>query len=311
MIPFDARFGAIDERAKVSQARLESRFGPTATVFSSHQAGIAACLEVLGTKQSEIPVILPVTSSGPVISAVLRAEGNPILLDIRPDTLQMDPENLRSVLAEVEVAVVILGTPLGRPVDPALLELTKNEVTILDSTIYCDPTAYSKCSFNVFDMASYCGSGTLVIHKYKEQVSLLKRIRSGLLGMEADISETLANNVILYLEAESTASPSLDEIRAKARDQYKNTFTLLESPTMCAISVPSAARVYTYLKDAGYELNLPVQALNLHPDMKNRWIEPPSYPVAEEFHDKIVALPTHAGILDKIDDIIKHISEVV
>lgn len=316
---FDSWDGRNDYTSTIEQAKLEQHFGPSAVAFSSYQTAISAILEVLGTRTQRIPVVLAVTASPDTLAATLRAGGDPILLDIRPQTLQIDPDQLRTVLDELKAAVVILARPAGQPVDPALLAMTEDMPTILDSRLppHEDIEADCVCTFNVFDLALLAGSGALIIHRFEQQVRELKMVRSGLLGLSANLNEALATTALKRLASDpKLANRKAEQIRVVRR--YSNLFAgklaypFDQSPEWpyFIVAVDSADRAIAHLHSHDITAAKPVYPLHLLSDINKRWVEKPSYPVAEELSKKLIALPTHSGILDKEGIVVLHLEEV-
>jgi dTDP-4-amino-4,6-dideoxygalactose transaminase len=318
MIPFDSWDGINDFTQCVEQATLEKQLGPASVVFSTYQAAISAILEVLGSRSQTIPVVMSVTSSPDTLSAVLRAGGEPVLIDIRPQTLQMDPGMLRTVLSEIGTAVVILGRPAGQYVDPELLELAGDLPTILDSRLPPGNIEVdSCCTFSVFDLGVLAGCGALVIHKYSQQVTELKLSRSGVLGLSASLNDVVAANVVKRLRSDPNLATRRSE-QVIVANRYiellkeKYVFPFDSSPDWPCffVGVGDAARVSAHLHLRGIEVIQPILPLNLLPEVYMRMEETPCYPVAESLHKKLVALPTHPGVLGKETIVVERMNEV-
>lgn len=316
-IPFDSWDGKNDLSRTAEQDILEKHFGQTATAFGTYQAAISACLEVLGSRTHMIPVVMPITASPDTIAAALRAGGSPILLDIRPNTLQMDPAGLEVVLEEVKAAVVILTRPAGQDIDPDLVELTEGIPTILDSRL--PPGQLQNaciCSFNVFDLSPLVGSGALVIHKFNDQVRELKQVRNGLLGLAGSLSSPLAALALKLLKADPELK-TRREIQLKVVNKYidlvkeKYAFPFDQSAEWpyFILRVENSNKVIAHLYSE-VELVKPIFPLHLLSDINKRWKEKPEYPVAEGLNRCLIALPTHCGILGKEEQIIAKIDEV-
>ncbi len=318
MIPFDSWDGRNDFSGTVEQTRLEQYFGPAAVAFGTYQASLSAILEVLGTRTHLIPVVMPITASPDTIAATLRAGGDPVLLDILPQTLQMDPGELRLVLSELKAAVVILTRPAGQAVDPELLAVVGENPTILDSRLPPHEKIADQCicTFNVFDLAPIIGTGSVVIHKFDQQVRELKLVRNGLLGLCGNLNDALAAYALKRLKAD----PGLDTrrgVQGTVAYEYikllkeKYVFPFDESPEWpyFIVRVDNADKVVAHLHSE-VELVKPVFPLHMLSDVNRRWMEKPEYPVAEGLWRKLVALPTHVGILGKESMIVSKLSEV-
>lgn len=319
MIPFDCWQNSPDISNTSDQYKLEQHFGPTAVAFNTYQGAMSAILEVLGSRSAIIPVVMAITAAPDTLAAVLRAGGDPILLDIHPQTLQIDPEMLREVLTEVKVAVVILARPGGQPVDPALLELTKDLPTILDSRLLPRQHVAEDCvcTFSVFDLSAVIGAGGIVIHKFQEQVNDLKKVRNGLLGLSGNLNSILAAYALKQLKTDP-------ELHARQFNQevvvshYANLLKekivvpYTDSPEWpyFIVRVENADTVVAHLHSQGITAMKPVFPLHLLSDVNRRWMEKPEYPVAESLCGKLVALPTHFGTLGKESMIVQTLLEV-
>lgn len=318
MIPFDSWDGRNDISGTVEQAKLEKYLGP-AVVFGTYQASISAILEVLGSRTHLIPVVMPITASPDTIAATLRAGGDPLLLDIRPQTLQMDPGELRTVLDEVKSAVVILPRPGGQSIDPELLELTKDLPTIQDSRLPPHEDiedAELSCTFNVFDLGPVIGTGSVVVHKFEQQLRELKLVRNGLLGLAGNLNDALAAFALKRLKED----PGLGVRRGQQAIVAKRYIELLkekyvfpfdESPEWpyFIVRVENADTAVAHLHHE-VEVVKPVFPLHMLSDINRRWVEKPEYPVAEGLWRKLIALPTHCGILGKEVEIVERLNEV-
>lgn len=319
MLPFDSWDGS-DCSNTIEQAKLEAFFGPTAVVFNSYQASITAILEVLGSRTHELPVILPITSSPDTISAVLRSGANPILLDINADSLQMEPALLTEVLETIKSAVIILDRPGGMPVDPALLAIAKTLPTIIDTRLPPHQGSTQDCvgTFTVFDFGPIVGSGSLVIHKFTHQVRELKMVRNGLLGLAASMNDALCALAHKRLKSQ----PKLQDrktAQAQAVSLYRNflegknheiVFPECQERPYLMVVVENANKVVAHLHSLGLPVVKPVFPLHYLPIMQRRWQETPEYPVAESVFNRVVALPTHPGILGKEAEIIERLLEI-
>lgn len=318
-VPFDSWANNLDITNTTEQANLEQYFGPAAVAFNTYQGAVSGILEVLGARSSIVPVIMSITASPDTLAAVLRAGGDPILLDIHPQTLQIDPTLLRSILDEIKTAVVIFARPGGQPVDPQLLEMTKDLPTILDSRL--PPHAHivddCVCTFNVFDLGVVVGSGAVVIHRFKEQVTELKQVRSGLLGLSGSLNSVLAGYALRQLKHDpvlatrrSTQEVSVMTYVKLVQDKLTYPFDSSPEWPYFVVGVENADKAVAHLHGFGIEIVKPVFPLHLLSDINRRWVEKPEYPVAESLCGKLVALPTHLGILGKEDMIISTLLEV-
>lgn len=314
MIPFDSWDGTSDLSGVTELSKLESYFGSAAVVFGSYQSGIASILELLGSRTHDIPVVMPITTSPDVLAAVLRAGANPFLLDIEDEYCQLDPEILEDVVKELKSAVVILHRPAGLPVNPRLLEVCKDLPTIIDTRLPPSLSMKDDCvgTFTVFDLSPVIGTGSVVVHKYVQQIAELKLIRNGVLGLGANLNEILSIVALKRLKED----PHLEKRKAvqlKVASLYAEHFEeslTTDNYPYFMIEVEDADRVVAFLHGEGISAGKPIFPLHLLPEVSKRWAESPSYPVAEALRNKYVALPVHAGILDKVSFVLSKFDEI-
>lgn len=307
LIPFNSWDGKTDPSSTEQVVELERFFGPAAIAFNTYQNAVAAIMEVLGSRTNAVPVVLPITAPPDTVAGVLRGGGNPVLLDIDPQTLQINPDMLREVLDEIKAAVVILNRPAGIGIDPRLVEMTKELPTVLD-TKDIPATIDESFTFSLYDFQAMAGSGALLIHKYKEQVAELKRIRSGLLGLQADLNPKLAKFILAECKSEASGTRQYT-VREYSKLLGDRAFVTEGSNWPYFIArVENADRAVAHLHSHGIEIMKPVVPLHLFSEMNRRWTEAPSYPVAEELHTKLIALPVHCGIVVK--DVVEKLLEV-
>ncbi|NJL55764.1 hypothetical protein HC928_11650 [bacterium] len=165
-----------------AQAQLEAQLGKDTVVFSNVQTALCAVLEILGTRVHPIPVALPITAPPEVIAGVLRSGADPLLLDIHPDTLQIDPDVLKFVIDDLnQNLVIILTLPDGRDVDSSLLELAADIPSIVDARVL-PRRGESLGTFTLWTARPILSDGAVVTHRYVEQLRELRMARSGLLG---------------------------------------------------------------------------------------------------------------------------------
>lgn len=319
MIPFNSWDGVTDNTGTTGQKKLEQFLGPAAVAFSTYQAAITAILEVLGSRTHDVPVIMPVTASPDTIAAVLRSGASPLLLDIDPATLQLDHLLLTEVLTELPAAVVLLDRPGGRKVEAALLELVQDLPTIIDTRLVPSLSIEEDCvgTFTVFDLGPVIGTGSIVIHKYSEQINELKVVRNGILGLAAHLTDTLA----LLAHSQLTADPMLEARKQTQREIAAEYTRLLSGKRHClfldneefpyfTVDVENADKVIAHLHSYGIAALKPVYPLHLIPNISRRWAETPSYPNAESVCTRLVSLPTHPGVRGKEAEIVSRLLEV-
>lgn len=293
LIPFDL----LDGTNETATATLERSFGETAVVFSTQQAAIQATLELLGSRETDLPVVLSIASAPDVVAAVLRAGASPFLLDIDEHTLQMQPALVKEVLESVPNAVVILDSLLGASISQELLTVCDDVPTIGLPNKLVHHGLTDKdclCSFSIFDMSSVFGCGSLLIHRFADEVRALKLIRNGMLGINSILPEQVATHMLTTFKAD----PMLRNERAArnaAVTAYSNVITPDEHK-LYSYYVPAVDKAIAFLHAEGIaakQLIVPVHEL---PTLAERWLEQPSYPVAESLKNRILALPTHKGV---------------
>lgn len=315
MIPFAPNAPAQTQIEMLEKECSLAGYPGSAITFSTYHAAVSAVLEVLGSRGHMVPVVMSITTAPEVLSGVLRAGGDPILLDIQESTLQMDPGLLQMVLKELGAAVVLLSRPGGQPVDPDLLSQVADLPTILDSGLQAkaDLNAESICTFNLFDLSSYCEVGALLTHKHEVQQKELRSVRNGVLGLSANLPVCLASTARSKIVFSNTnRSRSTDLVTASRYIELlgdRAKFTSSPEWPNFIVKVDNANKAIVHLADL-VEVKKPVFPLHYMQTIAKRWAEQPSYPVAETLHGQFVALPTHSGILGKESMIVERLLEV-
>jgi len=315
MIPFDSFDGTNSLYGTDEQTKLEQYIGPTAVAFASYQSAVGSILEILGSRTVDTPVIMSIAASPVILAAVLRAGATPFLLDIDPGTLQIDPEAVQEIIDEVKTPVFIFDRPGGQPVDPRLLELAADFVTIVATKLVPRVDSESDCvgSFTVFTLQSVVGSGAIVQHKYQEQVKELKQVRSGILGMSENLNETLAALALKRLKSvdnRPTQKLAAEAYLSELLERRPLPFVEGSEWPYFVVAVENAQRVVAYLHTDGVAAVQPVYPMHMYPSIAKRWTQTPSYPNAEAVCNKLVALPTHLGVRGKEEAIVKWLLEV-
>lgn len=314
MIPFESWDGSTDQSGLTELSKLESFFGPTSVVFNTYQSGVTAVLEILGSRIRDLPVVLPVTTSPEVLAGVLRSGAIPFLLDIEPEFYQIDPVLLEEVLEELKTAVVLLHRPAGLQVNPRLLELCEDLPTIIDTRLPPHLGMKPDCvgTFTLFDLSPIVGTGSIVIHKYSQQVNELKIVRNGLLGLTAQLNESLCSTALERFKQDPTLA-AYKAARRKVADLFEselNEALNTDELPYFVVKVEDADRVVAFMHSEGIAIGKPLFPLHLLPQIAKRWAEPPAYPVAEELRNKLIALPLHPGILDNVTLIVSKLKEI-
>ena len=292
----------------------------TAVAVSTVQLAIQMCLEVLGSRTHMIPCILPVNASPDTLSAVMRAGAQPVLLDINGGTLQMCEKRLKEALDELESAAVILTRPGGHPVSPALLDLVQDVPTIVDTRLLphtqLDDNPDDLCgTFNVFDLTQVCGAGAVIRHKYKQQLLMLRTMRSGVMGHSGELPGILAALAKIELSDTTRNKNYLDTVE-KLRELLwgqveRGIIPWLASPggpTPLLVFVPNAKRAITQLRSHQIEASQGSYPLHLLDEVRGRFKETPEYPVAEQVSNHVLAVPCDPRRASEIAKIILSVS---
>lgn len=269
--------------------------GPYACATASVQIAVQSCLELLGARVDVIPVIMPVTSAPDTLSAVLRAGGHPLLLDIEEEYLQMDPAQLRDALDMLEeqnrVPVILFNRPFRMPVREELLELVLDYPSIVDSRVVPSEQLSGpdiSCTFNVFDLSTVCGAGALVIHKFPEQVDQLKMVRSGPMGLDGALPEMLAEEAV-HVQSywQTTREHYWGEVEKFIGTEHQIMGPSTE-PGVVWLKVDNARRTGATLKSYGIEAAIGLAPLYDIEEVKRRYQEEPEYPVTKALENSFV-----------------------
>lgn len=296
-IPFDVWD---EDDVDLQAGATPDSYFPNGVVFNSYQLAIQSTLELLGTRISPIPVIMPVTASPDTVAAVLRSGAAPVLLDVDYLTLQMNATQLQDALQELESAIVLLTMPGGQAVNEGLITLVEDLPTVVDTRLVPDPKDLKQLgSFTVYDLGPMCGAGGVVVHKFLPQLAELKVVRSGSMGHSGKLSWPQTH----YIEQR------VDQVASRKQDQALNAFLYTDALRASnksgmivfkhsldwpyyLVRVPNAAHVVAHLQEQGIRAVFGCYPLHLVDELKPRWTEAPEYPVAEKLKDEIVALPT-------------------
>lgn len=317
-------YGVEDWFSRKHLTELENLIaGEYACVTNTTQTAIQACLELMGTRSSVIPVILPVTAPPDTIAGVLRAGAHPLLLDIDENTLQIDPAQLRDVLVmlkeaeEEKVPVVLFNKPFGLPISDDLLVQVQDLPTVCDSRQIPHANLEVEdlqCAFNIFSLTAICGAGAVVIHSFPAQVSQLKAVRSGPMGLAGALSEQQAKHVHAVLKSYHSDLKLYGRV-IESMHKYASAINIevmpiSKGPAPMWLKVPNARKIVAHL--ASYDIEAAVGLYPLHnlDEIRRRYVEEPEYPVAESLENRFVCIPTHQDVLGKEKMIIERVSEV-
>ena len=258
--------------------------------FNSVQSATQACLELLGARSAPLPVIMSVTAPPDTLSGVLRAGGHPLLLDIDEDTLQIDEKALKETIAILEeennIPLVLLTRPLGKPISDSMLEIIKEQPSILDARLLPHPDLSVDdltCTFNIFDLTPVCGTGALVIHRFLKQIEQLKHVRSGPMGLGASLPEL-------------DAKFALKELKALGDRATKSPISWFK--------VEDADEAVKLLNSNDIESAKAVVPLYILSEVKRRFQEEPEYPVAEKMSNKYICVSSDEDVVEEVKGIL-------
>ena len=282
--------------------------------FNSVQSSIQACLELLGSRLAEIPVVMPVTAGPDELSAVLRAGAAPLLVDINESTLQLDPDKLSEILKVLEdeqLVPVVLTDKIDGTVDQAILDLIQDlpSIGVYRGELNTEMAEeYFSCAFNVVDTTTVAGSGAIIFHSYPNQIDHLRLIRSGIMGMNANMPESVAGRVSLLLDNPIDLE-SYEDIKNKYLNSNLEILPPGKYPVPIWVKVKDAKLVSTQLNSYGIEAPVALYPLHDLEEVKKRFQQEPDYPVADKVKNQYICVPTHLEALDKTDKIIEIIGE--
>jgi dTDP-4-amino-4,6-dideoxygalactose transaminase len=278
---------------------------PDAVTFNNYQTAVAAVLELMGTRTTATPVVCSVLSPPHTLSAILRSGGSPVLLDVCEKTLQIDAELLSKVLDELSdkgPPILVLNRPGGVPIDPRLMDFYDKMPLVEDAFMEPFPKPVVNTHFSVWDLQ---GGGAVVITSFKEQQRQLALLRDGFLGLNGamvDVQKQFHSKIRLRNDEKACYGKYLECLRQADRSDM--------------ILVPNSTHFPCFLarvinleqtSDSLKQINVPslraFYPVHKHPAMRRRWIEDPSYPVAEKLSEQVLALPV-SGSLD-VEEIVE------
>lgn len=281
-------------------------FGRRACAFANVQGAVSTCLELLGARAAVTPIILPVTAGIHTAAGVLRSGGQPVLIDIDPETYQMDPEILAEAIEAFSESVVVLTRPFGLAIDPRLNHLLQDHPYIVVDDV--NLPAVDEDTFGVFDiysLAAAYGGGAVAFTPYARQAEQLRVAKSGALGTGAGMSrvQSLAlrgyGDTYAYRKARGMAIRGLYEDaleNAGLEDIIIRSEGGEDMPFSFPIRVPSAQQVVAFFGIEGIEIALGLYPLHFTDEIRERYTEEPSYEVAEGLADGVVMLPIHPNV---------------
>ncbi|MDF1543971.1 MAG: DegT/DnrJ/EryC1/StrS family aminotransferase [bacterium] len=158
-----------------------------AAAVSSCTTGLQIVLSILGAGRGKEVITSPYTFAG-TIEAIMHAGARPVLADINPSTLNVDPDDIERKITDKTAAVVpvdIAGYPCDYGRIGALCE-TAGIPLISDSAHAIAATYQSQSVPHHTDTSIYsfystknltCGEGGMVVSKHKELIETIKLLR--------------------------------------------------------------------------------------------------------------------------------------
>ncbi len=262
--------------------------------FSSSQAAITACLEILGSRLQPISVIMPVNVAYDTLMGVIRSSARPIICDIDEWTFQADAKQVSEALQECPEAVVLLTRPGGMPVAPALLEAVQDVPTICDARMLPVETEM-KCTFNVYDISVMVGEGAVLFVKDEVQIKDLKQVRADSKSELSEVCAALAYKRQPQMQGLPNGSAYAELLKNTSKSGIMGFAGDTPLPTYL-IKVPDAKLILTHFAQKGMKLSYGSIPVYKYPIARQRWRQEPNYPIAEKVHSRLMLLPNNEGV---------------
>lgn len=171
---------------------LEEALGEDTVVYNSVQNAVQACMELLGARTHDVAAVIPVTTPIEVLSGIMRSGTLPLILDLDEDTLQMSHSQACEVLEELkEGAAMVLPRRIGKDLQEPLKDVIKDYPLIVINEFTPMPQDKHSGDFNIYSLEPWVGCGAVIRSKFAEQIADLKVIRSGALGLGAELPDSL------------------------------------------------------------------------------------------------------------------------
>jgi dTDP-4-amino-4,6-dideoxygalactose transaminase len=166
-----------------------------AAAVNSGTAGLHLSLKVLNL-QPEDEVIVPAMTFGATINAVIHSGAKPVLADIDPITLNIDPEDIERKISSKTKALLIVHFA-GRPcnMDAIKTIAQKNRLKIIEDCAHAVEAEYNGQKTGTFgDLGCFSfyvtknittGEGGMVISSNKEFISRIRTLALHGLSMDA------------------------------------------------------------------------------------------------------------------------------
>ena len=286
--------------------------GTSGVTIDSPQRAVQICLELLNSgvkgfarvtsQRTRFPVVMSITAPPAVVGGVLRSGAVPVLLDICPKTLNIDPELYKTAREEFGDGMATLFCEVGgQPIPDALLsQLEAHSITLLYSDTYTGKEERAfPYTFIVKDLHKVIDKGAVIFHDYEDQISLIYAARDGVLGHDAKLSP-------LHEELLEGIGPNT-HLRYQGFQQLLKAFQGTDLGVLWddsqyyeefGIIVPDAQKAITSLEAEGFKSYRLVEPLHLEPMVAARYKEKASYPRAESLMNRLVAIPVNGKFKD-------------
>lgn len=308
----------------ISKSKLQEPKPPFFTTgsslnFASYQLALQAVLELLGTHTTATPVVMSVLSSTETLAAVMNAGGSPIALDVDSSTMRIDPAQMKSVLEDLKglPVIVVLEDLFGEPPPMELVDAVGSAAFVYASKA---PPSFSKVisDFEVYDLVHLVGPAAIVRTKHYKQVQELRLIRSGDMGLSANLNDIISDRLISvfsnYVDIvrkngvlNETMHKQLIKINLKPALNNKQ---YLGYKTGCPILVNNPKKVAAHLQSYEIETHIPFVPIHHHPRIAERWADTPVYPEADILAESVLCLPIHSLIEGHEETIVSKVQEV-
>jgi len=311
MLPLISWDGEENLQGHIRSLAVEERLGDRALTFSSCQTAIMSCLEVLGSRLAPITVIMPVTAPVDALMGVIKAGGNPILLDINQVSLQMDVNQLTEILQDLDEyekdqevkrsVVVYLNRPGGMSLDTCLVDCLQDYITVVDTRLPpCE--SYATGTFSIYDLSVLSGQGAVVFHNTDQVFEDLKVVRE---ENHFELPEVLSALVYKRLPELKNTVPTDREYVENIKKYDIIGFSSISNSPFFWVYVKNAKNILEKMKEKGVDVRLGLVPLYKYVNVKKRLNKDPAYPVAERLHNHILVLPNNQkinkrGILEDI-----------
>jgi hypothetical protein len=175
----------------MTESVLEETLGDNTVVFNTVQNAVQACMEMFGSRSHMIAVILPVTAPQEVLAGVIRGGAQPLLLDVTEDGTELSADDLKECLETLDAGAVVclVRTNHEERFTSELMEFVEDYPTLVINGFapFTPSSTPADGDFNLHYLDPWVGTGAVIQTRFTEQISDLKLIRSGTMGLGADL----------------------------------------------------------------------------------------------------------------------------